>query len=55
MRVARDFRATAADEEVEIATLIRLQDMIDVQLTITAHDQLLRRLQIGHARRQFGV
>jgi len=34
--MARDFRSTAADQEVEIATLIRLQHMIDVQLTIAA-------------------
>lgn len=34
--MARNFRSTATDQEVEIATLIRLQHMIDVQLTIAA-------------------
>ena len=34
--MAWDFRSTTANEEVEIATLIRLQHMIDVQLTIAA-------------------
>ena len=55
MGMARDFGAAAADQEVEVATLIRLQHVVDVQLTITAQDHLLWRLQIRHARRQFGV
>ncbi|NTZ95060.1 hypothetical protein FCH79_06945 [Pseudomonas koreensis] len=34
--MARHFRPSATHQEVEIATLIRLQHMIDVQLTIAA-------------------
>jgi hypothetical protein len=36
--MARHLGPSAPDEEVEVATLIRLEHMVDVQLTITAHD-----------------
>jgi hypothetical protein len=55
MGVARHLGPAAAHQEVKVATLICLQHMIDIQLTITAHQQLLWRLQISHARRQFGI
>jgi hypothetical protein len=34
--MARDFRPSATHQEVEITALIRLQHMVDVQLTIAA-------------------
>ncbi len=37
VRVPRHLGAPAADQEVEVAALVRLQHMVDVQLAITAH------------------
>ena len=36
MRVARDPRPTAADEEIQVRALIRLQDVLDIEPLPTA-------------------
>ena len=53
--VARHLGAAAADQEVEVAALVRLQHVLDVQLAIATHQQFLRWHEVGQARGEFGV
>jgi len=50
-----DFSPTATHQEVKVATLVGLQHMVDIQLAVAADDQVLRRFQVSHARRQLCV
>ena len=48
-------RSTTAHQEIEIAALVSLHDMVDVELAIAANQQVFWRLDIGQASGQFGL
>src|SRR5260370_659566 len=50
MRLPCHLRAALADEEVEIGALMRLHDMVDVELGVAAVVVALRRLPSGRRR-----
>src|SRR5260370_3346991 len=55
MRLPCHLRAALADEEVEIGALMRLHDMVDVELGVAAVVVAVRRLPRLAALRQLGV